>query len=182
MQFVPIREGFVSQQSAAHPERPLAVGTRTAVTSSGEVLCSYMRTAKLGSNDFVPVISRSRDLGETWQDERPIWPHLADRWSIFASVSRDPQGKLYLYGQRTPIGTPGEPMWSDATQGLKANELIWSASTDGGRSWPDPQVIPIPIPGSAEAPGAMCVLQSGRLAVCYAPYPTFDPAIKVDTA
>jgi Neuraminidase (sialidase) len=103
-----------------------------------------------------------------------------DRHSIFGSVSRAPDGNLFYFGSWFPIDTPGETFWSDATQGLKANELIWSKSADGGRTWAEPQVIPMPIPGAAEAPGALTVMRSGRMICCYAPYNTFDPELVVD--
>ncbi len=47
-------------------------------------------------------------------------------------------------------------------------------------TWSPRTVIPMPVPGSAEAPGPMLVSRSGRRLVCYAPYPTFDPAVIVD--
>jgi hypothetical protein len=74
----------------------------------------------------------------------------------------------------------GEPFWSDTTQGLKQNELIWSRSTDGGATWTEPTVIPMPIPGAAEAPAAMCITLSGRWLAPYSPYSTFDPHLRVD--
>jgi len=140
-----------------------------------------MLTARIATNDFVPGLCRSRDLGQTWTVPTPIWPSLPEKWSLFVGISRDPySGKPFLYGTRTVIDIPGESNWSDATQGLKVNELIWSISEDNGCSWNDPVVIPMPIPGSAEAPGPLCVLRSGRWVGCYSPYNTFDPAVTVD--
>ena len=121
-----------------------------------------------------------RDHGGTWEEPRPIWPHLGDRFSLFCSVSRSLKDELFLYGIRFPIVVGGEPLLAEATNGLKANDLFWSSSPDGGNTWSEPRVIPRPIPGSAEAPGALCVTRSGRLLVCYAPYNTFDPELHVD--
>lgn len=139
-----------------------------------------MLTSALGTNDFVPILHRSSDGGATWQAEGPVWPDLLQRWSIFVSISRDSEGRLFLFGSRTPIEVPGETFWSDATQGIKQNELIWATSTDSGRTWTSPAVIPMPIPGSAEAPGALCVTQTGRWIAPYSPYNTFDPGLIVD--
>jgi hypothetical protein len=88
---------------------------------------------------------------------------LFEGFSIFGSVSRGRDGRLLFFGSRTVIDEPGEPLWSDATQGLKPNELIWSSSRDDGQTWEPFQVIPQPIPGSAEAPGALCETGAGRL-------------------
>jgi hypothetical protein len=139
-----------------------------------------MVQSQLGINDFQPMLARSADGGQTWSEAQPLWPHLTERYSIFGSVSRAPDGHLLYFGTRYPIDTPGESFWSDATQGLKANELFWSRSTDDGRTWAEPQVIPMPIPGAAEAPGALTVTRSGRMICCYAPYNTFNPQLAVD--
>src|SRR5438309_11733200 len=98
MHFVTLREGFVTQRSARRRPGALAVGPRTVVLPSGEVLCSCGLTSALGTNGFVPMLFRSIDGGETWMEQGPIWPHLHDRWSIFVSISRDAAGRLFLYG------------------------------------------------------------------------------------
>ncbi len=63
---------------------------------------------------------------------------------------------------------------------MKQNDLIWARSRDAGRTWTRPNVIPMPIPGGAEAPGPMTVLRDGRWVACYAPYNTFDRDLVVD--
>lgn len=158
----------------------IAVGPRLAVLSDGQVLCSWMQNSATGVNDFVPMLSRSHDLGQHWSEPTPVWPHLQDQWSVFASVSRDTAGQLFLFGTRTRIDQPGESFWSDATQGLKQNELIWARSSDGGQRWTEPTPIPMPIPGAAEAPGALCATRTARWLVPYSPCKTFDPQLKVE--
>ncbi len=158
----------------------IAVGPRLARLPDREVLCSWMQNSATGVNDFVPMLSRSRDSGQDWSEPTPIWPHLTTDWSIFASVSRDAVGNLFLFGSRTPIDQPGESFWSEATQGLKQNGLIWARSVNRGRDWTVPTPIPMPIPGAAEAPGALCVTRSGRWLVPYSPSNTFDPQLRVE--
>src|SRR5205823_10004983 len=119
-------------------------------------------------------------LGQTWTEQGPIWPHLTGRWATFVSLSRDSEGCLFLFGSRTVIDQPGETFWCDATQGLKQNELIWARSTDHGRTWTDPAVIPMTIPGAAEAAGPMCLTRRGRWLAPYSPYNTYDPGLSVD--
>ena len=179
MRFETISEGWVSRRQ---PDTPtgVAAGPRCAVTNEGDVVCSFMVQSKLGINDFKPMLARSKDGGRSWSEGQLLWPHLQDQYSIFGSASRAPDGDLLYFGTRYPIDTPGETFWSEATQGLKANELIWSRSADGGYTWAEPKVIPMPIPGAAEAPGALTVTRSGRMICCYAPYNTFDPQLIVD--
>jgi hypothetical protein len=172
-----IREGFIS---SSQKRDEIAVGSRCAVTREGDVVCTFMVQSALACNDFCPVLMRSKDFGKTWSHEGPLWPHLQGKQSLFGSVSRSPAGELFFYGSQTRIDSPGESCWSDATQGLKQNQLVRSQSSDGGHTWTQPAVIPMPIPGSAEAPGAMCVTRSGAWLCCYSPYNTFDPAMIVD--
>ena len=161
-------------------DRAVAAGSRTAITDDGSIICTFVVQTQLGSNDFKPMICRSGDGGRTWRDHGLIWPDLTDTWSIFGSVSRSPDGALCFFGSRTPIENAGESFWSEATCGLKQNELVWARSGDGTRTWSEPEVIPMPIAGSAEDAGAMCVTRAGRWICCYSPYNTFDPGIAVD--
>jgi BNR repeat protein len=180
MPFESIREGFVARCSATPGRRAIAVGPRSATLPNGDLLCSSIFTAALGTNDFLPVLFRSTDGGDSWVEQGPVWPHLAERWSFFVSISRGARGRLFLFGSRTPIERVGESFWSEATQGLKPNELVWAQSLDGGHTWTEPAVIPMPIPGAAEAPGALCVTRAGRWLAPYSPYPTFDPNLRVE--
>jgi len=169
-----VEEGFVNKR-VDHLPRPAAAGPRLARLADGHVYCSFVVQSALGINDFVPKLAVSEDEGRTWSQPRTIFPMLREQYSIFGAISAAPDGSaLYFYGTRYVIDKPGESFWQEANQGLKQNELFWSRSLDGGATWTDPRVIPMPIPGSAEAPGAMCVTRSGSMHVCYAPYNTFD--------
>ncbi|MDA0835296.1 MAG: sialidase family protein [Planctomycetota bacterium] len=179
MPFETLHEGWVTKAGPIDPR--IAVGPRLVRLDDGTLLCSFMRQSALGVNDFQPHLSKSNDDGLTWQEPTAIWPHLAARWSMFVALSRDAAGNLYLFGTRTPIDQPGESFWSDASQGLKQNELIWATSSDAGKSWSEPHPFAMPIAGAAEAPGPICVTQSGRWLAVYSPYRTFDPAEHVET-
>lgn len=161
-------------QRPANTSTSVVAGPRLVVADRGELVCTLNVQSRLSANDFAPVLSRSHDNGQTWSEQGPLWPHLRKRHSIFGSISRSGPGRLLFFGTRTPIDEAGESFWSDATQGLKANELCWSSSTDEGRTWAEPAVIPMPESGAAEAPGAMAQTRRGRLLCCYAPYPTFE--------
>ena len=157
-----------------------AGGARCAVTPDGQVVCVFVNSSGLGINDFKPMLTRSADGGITWSEPAPLWPDLAANWSILAPASGSPDGDLLVFGSRCRVDVPGESFWCDETQGLKCNELIWSRSTDGGVTWLDPQVVPMPTAGAAEAPNPMCVTRQGRYIGCYSPYGTFDPAVQPD--
>jgi hypothetical protein len=133
----------------------------------------------LGVNDFVPMLCRSSDNGITWRDEGPIWPHLSASHSLFGSVSSSGTGQFFFYGVVTPIDEPGELFWLDESQSMKPNELFTALSGDG-RTWSDPQAIALPVPGAAEAPGALCVMRRGRWIGCFALENTPDADTVVD--
>lgn len=173
-----IADGFVSQRVPGSPTAATA-GPRCVVGSDGTISCTFMAQSALGCNDFKPMLSRSHDGGRTWSEAALIWPETVDRYSIFGSISAGSADECFFYGMRTSIECPGEPAWSDELQGLKQNELVWSRSTDRGAVWEPFRVIPMPVPGSAEAPGALCHMRSGRLVCCYSPYKTFDPLVQV---
>lgn len=180
MTFTVLGEGFVTRRPAGPGLGAIAAGPRTILRPGGDLLCSCVLSSGLGVNDFTPVLFRSTDYGWTWTEQGLVWPHLRQRWSMFASLSRNAGGQLFFFGSRTPIDRSGEPFWSDATQGLKQNELIWATSTDLGQTWSEPTPIPMPIPGAAEAPAPLCSTRHGRWLAPYSPYNTFDPALAVE--
>lgn len=179
MRFEKLAEGFIYDLDQSESKQ-VAAGPRCVVTNAGDLLCTFFAQKASGLNDFEVMSARSSDNGTSWTSCRSVWPGYRGRYSINCSISRSSQGELFLYGSRTPVAYPGEANWCEATQGLKQNELVYARSVDSGLTWSDPQVIPMPIPGSSEAPGTLCVLKSGRWIAPYSPYNTFDPALKVE--
>ena len=179
MNYEIIAEGFISPRAPGTPTS-VAAGSRCVQAPNGELVCTFVAQAVSGGNDFKPMIARSSDGGLTWTEAKPIWPEIQERYSIFGSISASAAGVFYFFGMRTPIDRAGELACSEATSGLKQNELVWSRSSDNGATWSAFSVIPMPIPGSAEAAGAMCLTRTGHMVCCYAPYNTFDPALKVN--
>ncbi len=176
--FSTIDEGWVWCFDESAPGQ--ASGSRSAVAADGTVLCTYNFSSKLGVNDFCPMQARSRDGGITWGEYHPVWPDLKDKWSVAVNLSRGPDGRLFLFGIRTAIEEAGESFWDDETGSMKQNELVWASSADHGQTWSEMQVIPMPTPGAAEAPGALCITRGGRWLACYAPYNSFGSGDVVD--
>ncbi|MBL9215281.1 MAG: exo-alpha-sialidase [Opitutaceae bacterium] len=179
MKYEILSQGYITKRQPGTPTG-IAAGPRCVARGRGEVACSFMGQEALGRNDFKPMIARSTDNGATWSEPALIWPELADRYSIFGSISGSPRGDMYFYGMRTPIDQPGEMAWNEVTQGLKQNDLVWSRSRDFGHTWEPLRVIPMPIPGSAEAPGPMCVTRRGDLVCCYSPCNSHDPRLRAE--
>ncbi|HOL34527.1 MAG TPA: sialidase family protein [bacterium] len=172
-----IDEGFVYQADPG-TDHAVACGSRCVVFDNGEIACSFMIQSGLGINDFKPLLTYSKD-GKFWQKPVLLWKEYLNQYSIFGSISKSPDGKLFFYGTRTKIDSRGESFWCQATQGLKENELVYAISEDNGRNWSNLFVIPKPFRCAAEAPGAMCITRKGLWHACFSPYNTFDPGLIV---
>lgn len=178
MRYQILDEGFVARSEQFNGLLPIT--SRCALNRKGELLCCFMTQTKLASNDFVPHVSVSKDLGKTWTYQGMAFPHLKEGWSINVSLRAAPNGDLFLFGSRTPRTTPDESFWCQETLGILQNELIWSRSTDEGKTWSEPAAFKTPLPGAAESPAPMCVTRQGRWVAPYSPHNTFDPNLKVD--
>lgn len=189
--FAILEAGFVYRCPATAPPghtghfRGTAMCSRIVALDNGDLLCGFMLQSELAVADFLYVICRSTDGGKTWSDPKPIWPEWEQSYSIAGSISRDrrPGGKsgdrVYFFGSRYAIDTPGQSAWSQATCGLKQNDIIHAWSHDQGRTWSNPQVISMHEPGAAENPSPIWQLSNGTLIGCYSPYNTFNPQVKV---
>ena len=176
--FTKLSEGFVYRIPAESPDR-VAVMSRCAILPDGEVLCSFNPHSSLGSNDRKPIISRSRDGGETWHVQGVIWPEFSAHESITGSISGHFHGDVCFYGTSRKITAARERSWCSERNALRGGELVWARSSDRGRTWDAPRVISRPVPGSPEAPGVMWVTRNGRWLCPYAPYNSFDPDVQV---
>src|SRR6516164_3526448 len=102
MRFEILDQGFVVRQSPVARGTDLAISPRVVVLpeegKSGEVVCSFMHTAKTATNDFAPLLTRSPDFGFTWTAPCHVWPHLRQQWSLFLGISRDRYSRrLFLF-------------------------------------------------------------------------------------
>jgi sialidase-1 len=133
---------------------------------NGDLIASYSNAGGqfvTGGTDW----SRSTDGGRTWQGEGTILAATSEPEStnfLKPSISRDGR-TIYAYGSRlrrsTHDGFGGRP-----------TEAIFVTSIDGGRTWSEPAVIPMPT-DRLEISHGILVLESGRL---LAPAATIEPA------
>ncbi len=130
----------------------------------GDVLCSYAnhggQHASGGTN-----WSRSTDRGATWRSEGTLLAGSVATATNFLKLSLSPDRRtIYAYGARTVRGT-------EARFGEQAAEAIFMTSTDAGRTWSEPAVIPMPT-SALEISHGILPLASGRL---LAPAATIEP-------
>ncbi len=143
-------------------------GPRLATLPNGTLMCSFMLNSEGGANDFYPMVAYSDD-GLNWSEAKPLWPEVADKDSVFASVRTTLDGRVCIAGKAFPIDQPGESFWSDAIGGMKENKLVYAISEDG-INWPSMTKLDLPYYGSAEQPGGMLVDKNGEIFMIYAPY------------
>ncbi len=159
----------------------VALNPRCALLANGELVCSFLLQSGFGINDFKAMLSFSKDAGSTWSEPTEIWPHLSNRFSHIGQISVIQGTDTLLYfGTRIPIDEPGESYWRDDLKGIKQNELFLARSDNRGHTWTDPQGIPMPHAGSAEAQGPILRTGNGAWLACYAPYRTWDPGLNVE--
>ena len=131
---------------------------------SGDLLCSYSNHGgqnATGGTDW----SRSTDRGATWRSEGTLLPGSISATTNFLKLSLSPDGQtIYAYGARTVRG-------AEARFGEQDSEAIFMTSTDAGRTWSSPQVIPMPS-AALEISHGILPLASGRL---LAPAATIEP-------
>lgn len=124
---------------------------------NGDILCSF----NVGGGHFVKggtEWARSTDGGETWRVEGTILPSTSDPATTNAlKLSIGPDGgTVYAYGSRSyPKDEQGF--------GEGKNEAVLCRSTNEGRSWSRPEVVPFPVEGELEISHGVLPLSSGRL-------------------
>jgi hypothetical protein len=154
-------------------------GPRTAVLADGTIACTFMINSCGGANDFVPMITYSKDGGMTWDEAKPVWPELEGKKSFFASLRKGNDGRYSIAGQIFNIDEPGESFWSDEVGGMKENQVAFSVSDDG-YNFPLPTCVDLPFYGSAEQAGGMLIDENGDLTMIYSPYLTIELRGEVD--
>ncbi len=170
----------IAEGDIFHTTQALAAsGPRTAILPDGNLICTFMLNSRGGANDFVPMVSYSKD-GYHWSESKQIWPELAGKKSYFASVRSMADSRISIAGMWFSIEKPGESFWSDEVGGMKENQLAFSISEDG-YNFPFPRGVELPYYGSAEQPGGMLGDADGTLTMIYAPYPTIEQHGKTDT-
>jgi hypothetical protein len=134
----------------------------------GDILCSFSVGGGPhvhGGTDF----ARSRDGGRTWTLEGTILPPGTEPPSTnFLKLTLSPDGRtIYAYGARLYR----KPGWKF---GEGQNDAVLCASTDNGRTWSGPSLVPFPCECATEVSYGALALASGRLLAPAATLPAQD--------
>lgn len=123
----------------------------------GDLLCSYSNAGGQHATGGTSW-SRSTDGGLTWRQEGVLLPRTEHPLTTnFLKLTLSPDGHtVYAYGMRS-YDEPGTRFGDE-----RFNEAVFCTSTDGGRSWSNPSVIPMPT-SRLEISHGLLALRSGRL-------------------
>jgi len=135
---------------------------------NGDILCSFGVGGGPevdGGTDW----ARSTDGGETWTLEGTLLAPTAEpETKNFLKLALSPDGgTVYAYGARLHR-TAGQKFGEGRT------EPVLCRSVDGGQTWSDPQVIPMPADCPLEISHGVLPLSSGRLLAPAATLPAKD--------
>jgi hypothetical protein len=123
---------------------------------NGDIVCGFSRGGGAHANGGTHC-ARSSDGGLTWSYQGVVLDRTEDPVkSNSLRFSRTAGGTILAYGQRDQReSAPG-------AGGARICEPVLCRSTDGGRTWSEPEVIPFQIPGPYEISTPIVVTDDGR--------------------
>ena len=134
---------------------------------SGELLAMIAIGEAFESVDMATYVYRSSDHGLTWNLQGPLYDKSVDTYptSDFLKPLVLRNGTLVGLGYRFHRHDPELPIAIASTEGILPGDNIVSYSTDDGRTWTIPQVIPRSTSELIEIPHNPIQLQSDDLVV-----------------
>jgi len=131
--------------------------------ADGDLLASYTIGQAFESADLHTELSRSRDQGATWEHEGRLYPGTTDRvTSETCRLSHGAEGEVIAYIIRHDRSRENYGFVNPDNLGFVEVEQLLFRSTDGGRTWSEPQLIEPPLEGPAfEMTSPIVPLRSG---------------------
>ena len=132
---------------------------------SGELLALLVIGEAFEAVDLATHVARSADGGRSWTLQGPLTDKTADERPtsdfLKPQVLRD--GSLIALGYRFHRDDPEQPIAIAETDGALPGDDVVSFSTDEGRTWTPPAVIPRSTPELLEIPSRSAQLRSGDI-------------------
>ena len=119
--------------------------------ASDEMLASLVLGEAFESVDLHTHFVRSTDGGESWELQGELYPGTSDRLTSDAvRLTALPDGEIVAFMVRCDrTDHPDEGLASHENMGFVPTELLLLRSSDGGRTWSDPEPLEPPLVGPA---------------------------------
>lgn len=132
---------------------------------SGELVALFVIGEAFESADQTTYVSRSKDLGKSWELQGPVIDKSGDPFPtsdyLKPQVLRD--GRLIALGYRFHRHNTDQPIAIEETDGVVPGDDIVSFSADAGHTWSAPRIFPRSTPELLEIPSRCLQLQSGDI-------------------
>jgi len=171
-----VYESPQSQQGPVHARFPGMVQL-----PSGELLVMYEISEEIDNSGAQMYISRSEDLGKTWQFQGPMYDieELEPDFGVINETLKPTlldDGTLIAMGYRFSRRSEQEPLVNRQTNGLQSGNNVVSFSRDDGITWSVPKCIDHEYPEVIETSGPCLQLRSGDLLATGKPFRLWDGA------
>jgi hypothetical protein len=140
-----VDSGLVYRNPKPYLRSIVAYHPSVALLGDHELLATFDMGQAVESLDYHTVASRSRDGGRNWQLESPLLAQPRPRTTHTIRVRRLRDGSLVGVGAWFDRSNPEEGLVNRQTAGYVPVDLFWTCSSDGGRSWSQPQEIVPPL-------------------------------------
>jgi len=145
---------------------------------SGELIALFVLGEAFESVDSRTVISRSRDLGKSWQFEGELYDMARLNLDHPVSECLKPtllkDGSLIAIGYRCHRQDPDLPIGNPQTRGILPGDDMVSFSKNDGSTWSIPRIIEHGYPELLEASAPCIELSSGDILETSAPFKAWD--------
>ena len=134
-----VDKGVISRQAGRGSFMPVI----TPLSDETYIACQHVGSS-LGAGDCIIEVLRSEDEGKSWANEGSIHGGPpGDGWSYRGpKISEVPDGRLVMTATRFDARGQDELFDADS-EALQRAEMLLYWSSDRGRSWSEPQVVPV---------------------------------------
>ena len=145
---------------------------------SGELLAIYQLTEIVDKSVAHAYVSRSSDLGKTWQFQGPLYDEkdlaLDCQYNETCKPAVLQDGSLIAFGYRWYRRDMNQPICNPKTGGFIQGDNIVLFSKDDGRTWTLPKIVDTKCPQVLETTVGCIQLKSGDIITSGFPFPLWD--------
>lgn len=142
----------------------------------GKILALHQMGQAFEAVDTTTFASISEDNGLTWSAPTRIFDKESEKTPVSDNCKPTllPDGRVIAVGYQFERQDPDLPLGNPETGGLLSDEVFYSISEDGGKTWSERTEIPTAWAGSTEASSPITILADGSLATPITGFPRWD--------